>query len=45
MKKVLSLLALSLMIIGLSGCMDDQNMGNPRPKNYGTPNQEGSGVK
>ncbi len=45
MKKVLSILAMALMIVGLSGCMDDQNMGNPKPKGYGTPNQEGSGAK
>ena len=25
MKKVLSLLAMTLMIVGLSGCMDDQD--------------------
>ena len=44
MKKVLSILAISLMVIGLSGCMDDQNMGNPKPAGYGTPNQKGGGV-
>jgi hypothetical protein len=44
MRKVLSILAMTLMIVGLSGCLDDQNMGNPKPKGYGTPNQEGSGA-
>jgi hypothetical protein len=44
MKKILSLLAMAVMIVGLSGCMDDPNMGNPKPKNYGTPGQQGSGV-
>lgn len=45
MKKFVSFLVMSLMIVGLSACMDDQNMGNPKPKGYGTPNQQGSGVK
>jgi hypothetical protein len=45
MRKFFSFLAMALMIVSLSGCMDDPNQGNPRPKGYGTPNQEGSGVK
>ncbi|AEG02873.1 MULTISPECIES: hypothetical protein [Methylomonas] len=44
MKKVFSVLAMALMIVSLSGCMDDPDQGNPKPKNYGTPNQVGSGV-
>ena len=44
MRKFFSFLAMTLVIVGLSGCMDDQNMGNPKPKDYGTPNQQGSGV-
>ncbi len=44
MKKVFSVLAMALMIVSLSGCMDDPDQGNPKPKNYGTPNQQGSGV-
>ena len=44
MKKVFSVLAMALMIVSLSGCMDDPDQGNPRPKGYGTPNQQGSGV-
>ena len=30
MKKVLSLLAMTLMIVGLSGCMDDPDGSNQR---------------
>ena len=45
MKKVLSLLAMTLMIAGLIGCMDDPDQGNPKPKGYGTPTQQGSGVQ
>lgn len=45
MKKILSLLAMTLMIINLVGCMDDPDQGNPKPKGYGTPDQVGSGVK
>lgn len=44
MKKVFSVLAMALMIVSLSGCMDDPDQGNPKPKGYGTPNQQGSGV-
>lgn len=35
MKKVLSLLAMALMIVSLSGCMDDPDQGNKKPANYG----------
>jgi hypothetical protein len=45
MKKTVSFLAMAVMILTLSGCMDDPNQGNPKPKGYGTPNQEGTGVK
>lgn len=45
MKKVFSVLAMALMIVGLSGCMDNPDQGNPKPKNYGSENQQGSGVK
>lgn len=45
MKKVLSVLAMALMLVSLSGCMDDPNQGNPKPAGYGTPGQQGSGVK
>lgn len=45
MKKVFSVLAMALMIVSLSGCMDDPDQGNPKPKGYGTPNQVGSGVQ
>jgi hypothetical protein len=44
MKKVFSVLAMALMIVSLSGCMDDPDGGNPKPKNYGTPAQQGSGI-
>lgn len=45
MKKVLSVLAMVMMIVSLAGCMDDPDQGNPKPKGYGTGNQQGSGVK
>ena len=35
MKKVLSLLAMTLMIVNLTGCMDDPDQGNKKPANYG----------
>jgi hypothetical protein len=31
MKKVLSLVAMTLMIIGLAGCMDSPDAGNKKP--------------
>jgi hypothetical protein len=45
MKKVFSVLAMVMMIVSLSGCMDDPDGGNPKPKGYGSPNQQGSGIK
>jgi len=36
MKKVLSLLAMSMMIVTLSGCMDSPDLGNKKPANYGS---------
>jgi predicted small lipoprotein YifL len=36
MKKVLSLLAMSMMIVTLSGCMDSPDIGNKKPANYGS---------
>lgn len=45
MRKLFSLFAMAFIIVSLSGCMDDPNQGNPKPKNYGTPNQQGSGVQ
>ena len=45
MKKVFSLLAMALMVASLSGCMDDPDQGNPKPKGFGTPTQQGSGVQ
>ncbi|MBD9358566.1 hypothetical protein [Methylomonas albis] len=45
MKKVFSLLAMALMIVNLAGCMDDPDGGNPKPKGYGSPAQQGSGLK
>jgi hypothetical protein len=44
MKKILSLLAMAMMIVSLSGCMDDPDGGNPKPKGYGTPSQQGGGI-
>ncbi len=45
MKKMFSLLAMALMLVSLSGCMDDPDGGNPKPKNYGTPGQQGGGLQ
>ncbi len=36
MKKVLSLLAMTLMVVSLAGCMDDPDLGNKKPANYGS---------
>lgn len=36
MKKILSLLAMSMMIVTLSGCMDSPDIGNKKPENYGS---------
>ena len=36
MKKVFSVLTMILVLVSLSACMDDPNMGNHKPKNYGT---------
>lgn len=40
MKKVLSLLAMALMIVGLSGCMDSPDAGNKKPSNFGSEQQK-----
>ncbi len=45
MKKVFSVLAMALMIVSLSGCMDNPDAGNPKPKGFGTPEQQGGGLK
>ncbi|MDD2738198.1 MAG: hypothetical protein PHR94_04645 [Methylomonas lenta] len=44
MKKVFSILAMALMIVSLAGCVDDPDQGNPKPKGYGTPGQQGTGA-
>ncbi|MEY4211354.1 MAG: hypothetical protein RLZ92_1735 [Pseudomonadota bacterium] len=36
MKYVLSLLAMTLMIVSLTGCMDSPDIGNKKPANYGS---------
>jgi len=36
MKKLFSLLAVALMVVSLGGCMDDPDMGNPKPQGYGS---------
>lgn len=41
MKKVLSLLAMTLMIVSLTGCMDDPDLGNKKPANYGSGSAQG----
>ncbi len=45
MKKVFSVLAMALMVFSLAGCMDDPDGGNPKPKGYGTPDQQGGGIQ
>lgn len=35
MKKVFSVLAMIVMISGLSGCMDSPDQGNKKPAHYG----------
>lgn len=35
MKKVFSVLAMIVMVTGLSGCMDNPDGGNKKPANYG----------
>ena len=45
MKKVFSILAMAMVIVSLSGCMDDPDQGNPKPKGAGTTNQVGGGVQ
>ena len=35
MKRVLSILALALVVVGLVGCMDSPDIGNKKPANYG----------
>lgn len=44
MRKLISFFAMALMIVSLSGCMDDPDQGNPKPKGFGSPNQQGGGV-
>ncbi len=44
MKKLVSFLAMALITFSLAGCMDDPNQGNPKPKGFGTPSQQGGGV-
>lgn len=36
MKKVLSVFALLAVVASLTACMDDPNMGNKKPQNYGS---------
>ncbi len=40
MKKVLSVLAMVVMMVGLTACMDSPDQGNKKPANYGTPAQD-----
>jgi hypothetical protein len=35
MKKVFSVLALVMMVVSLTGCMDSPDIGNKKPANYG----------
>lgn len=41
MKKVLSLLAMAMMIVSLTGCMDSPDIGNKKPANYGAGSAQG----
>lgn len=43
MKKVLSVLALLTVVASLTACMDDPNMGNKKPNNYGAGAAQGKG--
>jgi predicted small lipoprotein YifL len=36
MKKVLSVLAMMMMVVSLTGCMDNPDGGNKKPANYGS---------
>lgn len=40
MKKVFSVLAMVLMMVSLSGCMDSPDQGNKKPANYGAPGEQ-----
>lgn len=41
MKKFLSLLAMAMMIVSLTGCMDSPDLGNKKPANYGEGSAQG----
>jgi len=43
MKKVFSALAMILMILSLSGCMDNPDGGNKKPANYGSGSEQQKG--
>ncbi|WP_281413655.1 hypothetical protein [Methylomonas paludis] len=36
MKKVFSVLAMVMMMVTLTACMDDPDLGNKKPANYGS---------
>jgi predicted small lipoprotein YifL len=41
MKKVFSVLALVMMVVSLTGCMDSPDIGNKKPANYGAGPEQG----
>jgi predicted small lipoprotein YifL len=43
MKKVFSVLTMIFVLVSLSACMDDPNMGNKKPKNFGSGAQQDKG--
>jgi len=43
MKKVLSVLAMMMVVVSLTGCMDDPDGGNKKPANYGAGAAQGKG--
>jgi len=43
MKKVFSALAMLVMVVSISGCMDNPDGGNKKPQNYGTGNAQQKG--
>ena len=36
MKKVFSILAMMMVVVSLTGCMDSPDIGNKKPANYGS---------
>ena len=41
MKKVFSVLAMMMVVVSLTGCMDSPDIGNKKPANYGSGSAQG----